>query len=128
MNMGKGWVIIEESVHTDTKFLVSIIGPRRPGRNVQQYMEQVYVDKYASIEEKIAYKKKPESWPYRAEAVTPLYIGVIHCGHDPIMMAYYCHKLKLKNGVLEYAFKTLQGQTDEHRPIFKEVVHSINAT
>lgn len=128
MNMGKGWVIIEESVHTDTKLLVSIIAPRRPERYVQIYMEQVYVDKYASIEEKLAYKKKPASWAYRAEAVAREYRGVMHCGHDTFMMAYYCHKLKLKDGVLEYAFKTFQGQTDDHRPLFKEVVRSINVT
>lgn len=128
MNPGKGWLIIQESVHKDTKSLISIISPRRTGSYIQKYMEQMYVDRFASIEEKIAYKKNPESWPYRAHMVTPLYQGVIDCGHDPIMMAYCCHILKLKNGVLEYTFKTLRGQTDDFRPIFKEIVRSINVT
>ncbi len=127
MNIGKSWLIIEESFHNNTKILLSMISPRRMGRYVQKYMEQVYVDKYASIEEKIAYKKKPNSWPYRAHMQGP-YSGIIDCGHDPILMAYYCHKLSLENGVLTYTFKTLKGQTDDLRPIFSENVSSINVT
>jgi len=52
----------------------------------------------------------------------------LDCGHDPIMMAYYCHKLNLKNGVLKYTFKTLKGQNNDLRPIFEEIVCSINVT
>ena len=127
MNIGKGWLIIEESVHKDTKSLVSIISPRRTESYVQKYMEQMYVDRFASIEEKIAYKKKPESWPYRANTQKH-YSGIIDCGHDPIMMAYYCHKLNLKKGVLKYTFKTLKGQTNDLRPIFEEIACSVDVT
>ena len=125
MNIGKGWLIIEESIHKDTKSLVSIISPKRSGSDIQNYMEQMYVDRFASIEEKIAYKKKPESWPYRAN-MQKHYSGIIDCGHDPIMMAYYCHKLNLKDGVLKYTFKTLKSQTNDHRPIFEVIEYSIN--
>ena len=90
-------------------------------------MEQMYVDRFASIEEKIAYEKKPESWPYRAN-MQKYYPGIIDCGHDPIMMAYYCHKLNLKTGVLKYTFKTLKGQTNDLQPVFEEIVCSINVT
>jgi len=127
MNVGKGWLIIEESFHKGTKILVSIISPRRTGSYVQKYMEQMYVDRFASIEEKISYKKKPESWPYRAN-MQGLYSGIIDCGHDPIMMAYYCHNLNLKNGILKYTFKTLKGQTNDLRPIFEEIARSITVT
>lgn len=128
MNVGKGWIIIEKSVHKDTKSLVSIIRPKSSGSYVREYMEQMYVDKFASIEEKIAYKKNPESWPYRAVNIHNLYDGVIACGHDPILMAYYCHKLNLKNGVLEYTFKTLRGQTNNLCPIFKEIACRVDVT
>ena len=104
-----------------------MISPKRTGSYVQKYMEHLYVDKFASIEEIIAYKKRPESWPYRAH-MQKHYSGIIDCGHDPIMKAYYCHKLNLKNGVLTYTFKTLKGQTNDHRPIFEEIVRSINVT
>ncbi|MCX5883246.1 MAG: hypothetical protein NTU74_16050 [Deltaproteobacteria bacterium] len=120
MNTEKGWLIIEESVHNDTKTLISIISPRRTGSYVQKYMEQMYVDRFASIEEKIAYKKKPASWPYRANMPNN-YSGIIDCGHDPIMMAYYCHKINLKNGVLKYTFRTSKGQSTDLRPIFEEI-------
>jgi hypothetical protein len=128
MNIGKGWLIIEESFHKGTKCLVSIINPKRSGSYVQTYMEQMYVDRFASIEEKIAYKKKPESWPYRAHMTQKPYSGIIGCGHDPIMMACYCHKLNLKKGILKYTFKTLKSQTNDLRPIFEEIVCNINVT
>ena len=57
MSLGTGWLIIEESIHTGTKSLVSIISPRKQERYVKEFMEQLYVDKYASFDEKIAYKK-----------------------------------------------------------------------
>ena len=44
------------------------------------------------------------------------------------MMAYYCHKLNLKTGVLKYTFKTLKGQTNDLQPVFEEIVCSINVT
>jgi hypothetical protein len=127
MDAGKGWLIIEESIHTGTKSLVSIISPRRVWDYVKKYMEQMYVDRFASIEEKIAYKKKPGSWPYRANTQGP-YSGIIDCGHDPIMMAYYCHRLILKKDVLKYTYKILKGQTDDLRPIFEEIEDSIKVT
>jgi hypothetical protein len=127
MNIGKGWLIIEESVLKDTKSIVSIINPRRTGSYVQKYIEQMYVDRFASIKEKIAYKKKLESWPYRANTQEH-YSGIIDCGYDPIMTAYKCHKLNLKDGVLKYTFKTLKGQTNDLRAIFEESVCSINVT
>ena len=127
MKTGKGWLIIEESIHKNTETLVSIISPRRAWNYVQKYVEQMYVDRFASIEEKIAYKKKSGSWPYRAKK-QGLYTGIIECGHDPIMWAYYCHKLTLENGVLNYTYKKLKGQTNDLQPIFEEVECSINST
>ena len=127
MNLGKGWLIIEESVHKDIKSLISVISPKHGGTYVQKYMEQMYVDKFASFEEKIAYKKRPGSWPYRAN-MQKHYSGIIDCGHDPIMMAYYCHTLKIEKRVLKYTFKTLKGQTIDLRPIFEEIECSIDIT
>jgi hypothetical protein len=128
MNLGTGWLIIEESPHTDTRTLISIVNPRKRESYVQDYMEQLYVDKFASIEEKIAYKKNPKSWPYPAQPVKPLFPSVLSCGHDPIFMAYRCHKLKRKNGEIEYTFNTLKGQTKDLLPIIQENTRTIKIT
>jgi hypothetical protein len=124
MNLGTGWLIIEEG----TKTLISIISPRKQESYVQDYMEQLYIDKFASIEEKIAYKKNKKSWPYPPQPVNPLFPYVLSCGHDPIFMAYRCHKLKQKDGEIEYTFKTLKGQTKDLRPIIQENKRKINIT
>ncbi len=59
MNIDKGWLVIEEYFDEDTISVVSIISPRRGSRYVCKYVEQMYVDWFASISEKIAYKKNP---------------------------------------------------------------------
>jgi len=127
MDVGVGWVIIEYSVHSGKRFLISLINPRRTGEYVQRYVEQLYVDRYASIEEKISYKKNPKSWPYGAIFQGP-YSGNITCGHDPIMSAHKCHKMKLKDGILTYIYKTLKGQKDDLRGIFEEITSTIDVT
>jgi hypothetical protein len=43
MNIGKGWLIIEESFHKNTKSLVSIISPRRTWSYAQEYTEQTNI-------------------------------------------------------------------------------------
>jgi len=128
MNLGSGWLIIEESPHTGDRTLISILSSRKQESYVQDYMEQRYIDKFASLEEKIAYKKNPKSWPYPAQPVTPLFPSVLSCGHDPIFMTYRCHKLKQKNGEIIYVFKTLKGQTKDLRPIIQENTRKINNT
>lgn len=125
MYVGVGWVIIEYSVHSGKKILISLINGRRTGRYVQGYVEQSYIDRHGSIEEKIVYKKNPKNWPYRAETQGP-YSGIITCGHDPIMFAHNCHKMKLKDGILTYTYKTLKGQKDDFRGIFEDITSTID--
>ncbi len=67
MNLGTGWVIIEESFHSTEKRLVSIISARKCQKYVRDFMEQTYVDKFASINEKLSYKKNRKQSPFKIE-------------------------------------------------------------
>lgn len=124
MDLGKGWLIIEYFRHESRRTLVSIINSRRTGGYVKEYLEQTYIDRHASFEDKIAYKKNPKSWSYRV--LTQMgYEGLLECGDDPVLLAFYCHKLVREDGLLTYTFKNFKGETDM-KPLFGEVTQSIN--
>lgn len=59
-SLGKAWVILEESFHSEDKRLVAVISPRKTGAYVAEYIEQAYVDRFASFDEKITFKKDKE--------------------------------------------------------------------
>lgn len=127
MNAGKGWLVIEEYFHEGTESVVSIISPRKGINYVRKYVEQMYVDRFASINEKIAYKKNPKSSPFKIEIFSP-YGGVFSCGHDPTFRVYSCHKLSLKGNELTYTYKVLKGEEGRHKPIFNEITKTVNVT
>lgn len=62
-NVGKAWVVYETHNHELTNYLVSIIRPTRPYRWVAGYLQQLHVDRFWTIEDKIAFKKSPNSGP-----------------------------------------------------------------
>jgi len=116
MGAGKGWVLVEVFSHINEKRLLSVLSPRKTPDQVRQYVEHRYVDAYGSTQEKIAYKKRRNSWPYPAEAIDRLYPYIIQCGHEPFFMAMYCYQLKLKNNKLSFWYKHLTGQEADQRP------------
>ena len=111
MNIGTAWVIVEESFHSNEKRLISIISSRKSSGYVAEYLEQKYVDNFASIEEKISFKKDRKQSPFRVEPYA-IRGTTITCGHDPMYKAYYCYKLKLNNGVLTYQYRVGKGEGD----------------
>ncbi len=127
MNAGKGWLIIEEYFYEGTESVVSIISPRKGSSYVHKYVEQMYVDRFASINEKIAYKKNPKSSPFKIEIYSP-YRGVFSCGDDPTFQVYFCHKLSLKGNELTYTYKIFNGVELRNKPIFNEVTETVNVT
>ncbi|OJF70630.1 hypothetical protein BK026_18670 [Alteromonas sp. V450] len=126
MNQGKGWVLIEAFFNTGENRFLSILSSRRSPDYVKQYMEQKYIDSYASIEEKFLYKKQPRRWPYPSAPYDKKYPYVLRCGHEPLFIAMYCHKLELKGGnQLYYSYKYFKGERHGHAT-FKEMVECVD--
>ena len=103
MNYGTGWVIFEESYREGTKKLVSILSPRRTPKDVSAFVEQLYIDRYGSIRERLGYKKSR-----KAAAYTPMmdgFGGVMHCGHEPYLVGIHAHKIVLRDGQLEFTYR-----------------------
>ena len=123
-SVGKAWVVYSQDTSTGEKQLISLISPRRTVDFVCRYVEQMYVDRFASIDEKVEYKKRPSSWPYGAKVEHPS--GIIHCGHSPIFNAIYCHSLEISESSLHAKFKAIRDCDENLRPTeFFEVEVSI---
>jgi hypothetical protein len=63
MNYGAGWIILEESYREGTTKLLSILSPRRTAKNVSAFIEQLHIDRYCSIRERLEYKKTRKAAP-----------------------------------------------------------------
>lgn len=124
---GKGWVIIETRYHENVTTLLSILPPRKTPAYVEEYLLQLYIDRNASIQGKINFKKKPSEWPSRVQ-YDPLYKYFMWCGHDPIYEAIYCDKLSLAGSILIYTHRVFLGADEPLKPKFKTVTKEIQCT
>ena len=110
-SLGKAWIVLEESFHSDKKQLVAVLSPRKTGAFVVEYIEQAYVDRFASFDEKIAFKKDKKKSPFRIERYTISRTTICH-GHEPMFNAYYAHKLERKGENLLFHYRVYKGNLD----------------
>ncbi len=68
-------------------------------------MEQLYVDRYYSIHERLQYKK--QSRKSGSHHVRPIdgFNRNWHCGHDPIYLGHYAHQITLRGTMLEFFYR-----------------------
>ena len=128
MKFGKGWVVTEFFSHTNERVVLSLLSARKSEKFVRQFLEQLYVDRQGSIDERIAYKKRPKSWPYPVTLPDPRFGQVMMCGHEPEMWACYCHEMALDGSQLSYKFKILRSVEDDLCATFKEVEECASVT
>ncbi len=114
--IGKAWVIHSEDTLGERYLdLISIQSPRKSIQNIASYVEHVYVDRFASIEEKIAYKKKTSSWPYPAEILRPA--CVVCCGFGPVYFAHFCHHVSIEGELMIGKYRFVKSLNENHEPV-----------
>lgn len=123
MNHGAGWVVFEESPSEGTRKLLSVLPARRNRSEVIAFIQQSYVDRFASIEERISYKKHPKSSPFNVLADN--YGGPIHVGHEPFFVGIYARKIILKGNLFEFYYRIATNRGDPFNPIFEERCQSL---
>lgn len=84
MNHGPAWVIFQENYPKGGQSLLSLLSARKSTSDVVRFMEQLYVDRFCSIETRIAYKKSRKSFAEKLFIDT--YSQVIHLGHGPFLV------------------------------------------
>jgi hypothetical protein len=117
MNYGAGWIVLENRYPEVSQTVLSVISARRSSAYVAQYIEQLYVDRHASIRERLDYKKSGKNYPYRTQV--GLYSGVMHCGQSPVLHGIYAHKIMLSGNQLAFTYKILVRQDPLHTPVFE---------
>lgn len=73
--------------------LIDILSARRSVPCIQEYIERLHIQRFASLREKIdlASYAKPVTWAYRAEIKhKPDGSFEVHCGDDPFIVARRC--------------------------------------
>ncbi len=103
MKHGPAWVLFEESFHQGSKKLLSLLSPRRPVNDVAAFVEQLYIDRTASLGERMQYKKSRKSAAYK-----PIIDGhVMHCGHEPFLVCIYAQQTSIQNNVLYFIYRII---------------------
>lgn len=122
MKHGPAWIIFEESLRHGSKELISILPPRRPVHDVVAFMEQIYIDRTASLLERLRYKKSRDSAAY-----SPQLDGhVMHCGHDPFLVGIYAFQTCVKDGVLEFHYRIITTRAQHPKDcVFEERSQSL---
>ncbi len=126
MHLGRAWIILEEHFHSGEKRLLSIVSPRKTARFICEFMEQMYVDKFASVHEKITYKKDRKKSAFRMEKYEQMGPTTFSCGHDPTFRAYYCHRLTLAGERLMFKYRVFKDENGSR--ISSEHDGSVNVT
>lgn len=104
VNRGAGWIIYEDDPASGTPCrLVSLLPAHRSVASIAKYAEQVYVDRYGSLEERFDYKRRPQDSRYAAK--TDPRHGGIYVGQSPRFVGVYAKRIVSHVGVLEFWYR-----------------------
>jgi len=123
MKHGPGWVIFEERHPSGERRLLSLLSPRRNQQFVAQFMLQLYVDRFATIEDRLAFKKSPNSYP--VDPVHDRFYPIVHLGYNPFFVAIRALDLRLADNVVEFTYKVATDTSDPFRPVYAPRTQSI---
>jgi len=65
----------------------------------------MYVDKFASLDERITYKKDRKRSAFRMEEYQRRGPTFLWCGHQPTFSAYRCKSLKVEGNTLIFRYQ-----------------------
>lgn len=117
MNHGPAWVIFQEYYPKSGRSLLSLLPARKSTSEVARFMEQLYVDRFCSIETRIAYKKSRKS--VSEKPIIDKFNQTIHLGYGPILIGIPAQQVALKNDVLEVSYKIAVDRSDPFNPVWE---------
>jgi hypothetical protein len=104
VNRGAGWIVYEDDASFGTPSrLLSVLPAHRSVASIAKYAEQVYVDRYGSLEERFHYRRKPQDSRYAAR--TDPRHGGIYVGQSPRFVGVYAQRIVSHAGVLEFWYR-----------------------
>lgn len=95
----RAWLVTWESHDGQPPKVQAILNARRSPEWVRNYIEQIYIDTYYTLHEKLIYAKNRDANPLPAKydhSGDPLKLTRITCGGDPFLLARFVTKLSLR--------------------------------
>lgn len=120
---GPAWVVFEENHPSGTRRLLSILSPRRSQHLVVQFMQQLYVDRFASLEDRVAFKKSP--FGYAVEPIQDRFCPIVHLGHNPFFVGIRAIDIRLAENALEFTYRIATDTSNPFQPIYEKRIQSI---
>src|SRR6185312_139323 len=90
---GAGWIVYEEYFHERSRRLISILPARLTAERLAQFLRQIYVDNHLSLQERLSYRRSPNSAPY--QVMKGLHCNPLHIGHEPSLIGIHAHSMVL---------------------------------
>ncbi|MDR0183439.1 hypothetical protein [Lysobacter arvi] len=104
VNRGAGWIVYEDDADFGSPCrLLSLLAAHRSVASIARHTEQLYVDRYGTIEERFAYKRRPQDSRYAAK--TDPRHGGIYVGQSPRFVGVYAQRIVTHAGVLEFWYR-----------------------
>jgi hypothetical protein len=117
---GAGWVVYQDDYpNSATVSLVSILPPRMSRESVAAFVEQVYVDRFATIEGRLSYKKHPRNNPL-CETLFDRGGSLVHVGNGPFFHTVYARRITLEGTFLKVEYRILVDASDLPNPVFEQ--------
>jgi len=104
VNRGAAWIVYEDEAPFGMPCrLLSLLPAHRSVASIARYIEQAYVDRYGSLEERFHYKRKRQDSRYAAK--TDPHHGGIYVGHSPRFVGVYAQRVVSHAGMLEFWYR-----------------------
>ncbi|KRG71290.1 hypothetical protein ABB27_03285 [Stenotrophomonas terrae] len=103
--------------------MLSVLSPRKNQQFVVQFMQQLYVDRFATIANRLAFKKSSSNYPL--EPMQDRFYPIIHVGHNPFFVGIRALDLRLTDNVLEFTYKIATDTSDPFHPVYEPRSQSI---
>ncbi len=97
--------------------MLSLLSARKSTSDVVRFMEQIYVDRFCSIEIRIGYKKSRNSFAI-GSLIDP-YSQIITLGYRPILVGIPARQVAIDNDLLEVSYKIAVDRSDPLDPVWE---------
>lgn len=119
MDQSTGWVIYEDYGHRDEpRRLLSLLPAHNSCARVARVMEQMYAQRFASMEEPISPSVRRPRRP-RFMAQKDARDGAIYVGHQPVYIGAYAHRMRVTRTTLEFWYR-ISTRDHPRRPVFED--------
>ncbi|HEY0660387.1 MAG TPA: hypothetical protein VGD21_03560 [Lysobacter sp.] len=120
MEQSAGWVIYEDyGSRNEPRRLLSLLPAHKSHASVARIMEQMYAERFASMEEPVRPSTRRPKRP-RFMAQKDALDGAIYVGHLPVYIGAYAHRMRVTGTTLEFWYRIATHHGGACRPTIED--------